>query len=332
MQKAKTIIKSIAAIIGTRVFNPLRHLRYRFTFYLRWTLPPKLAKLRSFILEVLISPAIIGFILLVLSILAITLGHIRQRGSFDVGLLLDEMWANVGAELASIAITVLIIDRIYRIQSERKEKALRESELRTQQQLYEYRLYRAATQAEKQVLLYEMCVRNLLEGINLAQLDLSGIALGRLPAGSSIDPFYPLPRHEEPKTISMRGANLSGCLLNETDFSHIDLRGAGFVRTQMNNTVFNNTDLRGAVFTFATLENVKMRGANIEGVLFYRSHISGLDLTDAKINGVDFDRNFPSDVTLPDGRKLEYWSDFTDYEIKVMTHGSIPEKRPEILG
>ena len=64
----------------------------------------------------------IGITLGSLALLITLLGHIYQSGTFNLSELVIELWANLGTELLSIAITILIIDELYQIRDAQREK------------------------------------------------------------------------------------------------------------------------------------------------------------------------------------------------------------------
>lgn len=55
---------------------------------------------------------LVGIVLCVVGLMIILGGHLYQEGKFIGSLLIKDLWANVGAEILSIALTVLIIDRL----------------------------------------------------------------------------------------------------------------------------------------------------------------------------------------------------------------------------
>lgn len=64
----------------------------------------------------------VGIILASLAIIVIGFGHLFENHGFNIENLINSLWANVGAELASIALTVLVIDALNERRSELREK------------------------------------------------------------------------------------------------------------------------------------------------------------------------------------------------------------------
>ena len=63
-----------------------------------------------------------GITLGTLALIITILGHVFQSDGFFLGKLFEELWANLGTELLSIAITILIIDELYQKRDEQREK------------------------------------------------------------------------------------------------------------------------------------------------------------------------------------------------------------------
>lgn len=80
----------------------------------------------------LLDVRVIGLMLMLVAFGSATYGYIEVHGDFDLLTVLSDFYANISAELGSIAITVLIIDGLSRRRDkrekllERKERLLRE--------------------------------------------------------------------------------------------------------------------------------------------------------------------------------------------------------------
>lgn len=78
------------------------------------------------------------------------------------------------------------------------------------------------------------------------------------------------------------GADFSGCVLHNADFSQCDLSGAHLTGVQTTQLKLVGANLRGADFSQAGLLGADLSGANVTGAKFF-----GADLTGVKWEGVD---------------------------------------------
>lgn len=128
------------------------------------------------------NPRTIGLFLALAAILVVVVGGLTDTTITDAAALLRALWANVGAELASIALTVLIIDDLNERRATRQEKETLIAQLHSRD--------RSVTQNAISVLwlrgwLQDGSVRgaNLkranLENGDLGECDLRGVQLNR---------------------------------------------------------------------------------------------------------------------------------------------------------
>lgn len=88
---------------------------------------------------------------------------------------------------------------------------------------------------------------------------------------------------------SFRGADLTGCVLDEavlrdTDFSDACLVGGSFVRADLRFALLRNSDLRDANFAgarldFASLAGARLTGARFDGASFRKTTLDGVSMS-----------------------------------------------------
>jgi hypothetical protein len=188
----------------------------------------------------------LGILLAFIGIAVMLIGHINQYGTLDVQRLFADMYANVGAELLSIALTVLLIDKLV----ERRDK-----------------------HQQKERLIREMGSRD--SGTALSAVD-ELRARGWLTDGSLIraDLKYANLADANLADAVMPGAYLTFAVLKAADLRNANLRGAILRAADLREALLLNTDLTDTKILDANLQNAKMQGAILAG-----AHIAGSDLT-----------------------------------------------------
>ena len=163
----------------------------------------------------------LGISFLVLSILIMIGGHIFMYNKFSITKFIEDFYANIGSELASIAITIMVVDRIVKRQEKRE----------TEEQL-KYRLLIDLHSPVNEV-------------ANNAVHDLR--ALKKL---SDHDAWT--------VSANLSGkANLSDARLYDANFTGAKLVGAIFRNADLRNVNFNNADLTGAELTGANVSGIQ---------------------------------------------------------------------------
>jgi uncharacterized protein YjbI with pentapeptide repeats len=222
--------------------------------------------------------------------LAVTAGgHLDQYGTVMLRELFRDLYANLGAELLSIALTVLIIDTLY----ERREEA-RRLELQEEKK-------QAKIELEKDRLLRQLASSINTETMRAAE-ELRG--QGWLEDGT------------------LMNARLSGANLEGADLRHADLRVARLFRANLKNAGLYRADLeraqlRAAKLQGARLGSANLRWANLAGANLREAYLSGVMLVGANLLKANLkDARGLSDsrladchclrgATLPDGSKYD---------------------------
>lgn len=231
-----------------------------------------------------------GLTLAILGLVAAVFGHLDQYGMvFNIRQLFLDMYANLGTELFSIAITVLIIDTLH----ERREEQRRQERERGRQE--------AAISLEK-----ERLIRQLGSTVNdqakRAAEELR--AQGWLEDGSLVNARLP-------------GANLQGA-----DLRHADLRGASLFRANLKDAGLFKVNLENAKLRAARIQNARLGSANLrranlggarlDGAYMSGADLAGADLLKAKLEGVRGlsetrlgQAHRLKGATMPDGKRYD---------------------------
>ena len=168
-----------------------------------------------------------GLIFLIIAIVIIVSGHLYQHNTFSLHNFFIDFYANLGSELLSISITIIVVDRIIRAIS--KEES--ETELRNQ----------------------------LLQELHSPVNNVASAAVHRLRAiGKLVG--------KDAWTIgaNLRGkANLRGARLLDANFQGAKLFQADFTESDLRNVNFVGADLTEAIFENAIITNVRFNTSTI---------------------------------------------------------------------
>jgi hypothetical protein len=182
----------------------------------------------------------VGILFLVTAALTLLVGYLNQHGSLWLGSLtgnlLRDYYANVSAELASIAITVLIIDKLYEQRETEQEKRDLILQMGSPDNAF-------AVEAVRR-----LRIRGWLT--DLQEASLSGADLTRANL----------------KRIDLHKANLSGANLEGADLSEANLSEANLIAVNLEGAHITGADLAGANLSGANLYAVDLSDVNLSGV------------------------------------------------------------------
>lgn len=196
-----------------------------------------------------------AFVVFLLGTAISIVGYIDQhQGPFTLERLIEDFYANASTELWSIAITVLIIER------------LEEGRRNRQRQQDEERQQVEETRKRKHDLLI-----SLGSNVNATALDAAWRLhkAGWLSDGTASGQY-------------LQSANLRKAPLEDADLSDSDLRKAEMTRARLARAKFDRSDLRGVMADMVDAMNVNFRGAKMR-----RCHLSGARLLQADFSGAD---------------------------------------------
>jgi hypothetical protein len=203
----------------------------------------------------------VGLVVLLAGLTVIVVGHVHQRGWHWTGLI-DDLYANVGSELAGMAITILLIDRFA---TRRENERLRGQLVRELGSTDPGLTARAVLELEAHHWLFDGTLR-------AAQLSGAKLAGARL------------------ERAVMPGVTLAGADLTRANLSGAALAGANFAEARLEAANLEMADLNGASLLHATLHRadaalVQLRGAILSGADLTEADLSQADLCGARLAG-----------------------------------------------
>ena len=194
-------------------------------------------------------------VLLFIGVFVIIFGFFFIRsGNPSFRQVVEDFYANFGAEFVSIAITVFIIDRLNRRRQAREEKA--QMIQRWREEIEDYRSWKS-DEAKYRI------VGNVKR---LNRENISDICL--------IGAYLP-------------GARLSEADLNGADLYGANLQGAVLQKAILGGTNLNNANLQGAYLQGAYLQQADLNGADLRGSKLQRTGLQGVDLSGALLDEAD---------------------------------------------
>jgi len=189
---------------------------------------------------------------------------------------------NLSAELIGMAITVLVLDRLYAYRDQQREKQRIILQMASPSNDFALQATRIA---EDEKWLFDGSLRGI--NFSLANLKNSLLWGGKF---------------EEAKFVlaNLENANLRECQFQKTRFSkanmrNSDLRDANLIEARLDDTNLSNANLEGA----------NLQGANLKNAIFTKANLKGVNLKNAlldgtKFNGVTIDNTtkFPEGFTI----------------------------------
>jgi len=202
----------------------------------------------------------VGLLLLATAVLVALVGYLNQRGSLYmgewVGAFLQDYYANISTELASIAITVLIVDALYQQRDVEREKRDLILQMGSPDNTF-------AVEAVRRLRAQEWLEYGALRGAFLEKANLTGVHL----------------HDADLEGAHLAYANLSGAILVRANLSRAHLGGANLRGADL-----HRANLRGADLRSINLSEAKLRAANLSGADLQVAHLSAADLSGAKLS------------------------------------------------
>jgi len=205
----------------------------------------------------------VGVALLATGALTIAVGHIHQHGLHWAGLL-DEVYANLGIELAGMAVVILLVDRF----------ASRREDARQRRQLI--RELASADRGLTARAVLELEDQGWLHDGTLAGAQLSGAFL----AGARLERAF-LDRAAL-AGADLAHANLSGARLRQANLTEARAEAVNLEMADLTGAVLLQADLRGADAALGVFEGADLAGANLTN-----ADLTGADLREADLRGTD---------------------------------------------
>lgn len=193
--------------------------------------------------------------------------YVKSDSKIELTQIFLDSYGNIGTGLIDTAITILVIDTLYR---KREDYSQRESF---------FRLLRSADNTTALQALEDLFLKGWLKKNFIKQHTLYGSNLSNAQLLSGLDL----------SNVKMTGSNLTNVNLLNTKFNNAILNETLFIGADLISTQMKGANLIKANFENAVLQSVDLRGAIMSGAIFLN----------AKIDGLIFD----SDTILPDGNK-----------------------------
>lgn len=182
---------------------------------------------------------VVGLVLLLLGLIVIVVGQLSQSETFSLSEAFANLWSNLGTELISVAISVLVIERLLQAHETRQEKA---------------RLIRDLGSKDNGIAL--QAVGELKARRWLQDGSLHGACLSE---------------------ANLQGADLDGADLRHAKLYGANLRNARLVRANLEWAYLRRADLRGANLCEANLERAALSQAQLDGAHFGNNSLHGPD-------------------------------------------------------
>ncbi|MBW4438807.1 MAG: pentapeptide repeat-containing protein [Pleurocapsa minor GSE-CHR-MK-17-07R] len=241
---------------------------------------------------------------LAIGIMLLGYGFVHADEPFDLRAFIEELYANIASELFGIAITILIIDTIYRRYDERAEKRRERQQLRNQ---LGSGINEVAIRAAEELRASGWLTDGTLQGEDLRVANLEKAKLWQ---------------------ADLQGVNFQWAKLQGANLNDAVLAGANFTQANLTATRLRGADMRGALCTGAKmyrahlvaafLQDAKLTNAHLEGAKLTGAHLEGADLTGAHLDAL---------TILPDGTP---WTESTD--LTRFTNSGHPDYfQPEVL-
>jgi hypothetical protein len=169
----------------------------------------------------------------ILAVIVMVKGSLIQHGTLDLRQLVLDLWSNLSVELASIVITVLVIDTLNRrrhIAEEKQDLILQMGSPDNAFALEAVRKLRARGWLQDGSLQRARLERANLQCADLTHANLHGAYLVRADL----------------REATLYEANLSGAILNDADLGSANLTRADLYQVRLTDTLLRGTDLSGA--------------------------------------------------------------------------------------
>jgi uncharacterized protein YjbI with pentapeptide repeats len=229
----------------------------------------------------------VAWMLLALALISGCVGYISQHPSgFDLRVFLGDFYANVSSELASIAITVLIIDGLNRRRDQRAAEITQREQLMRQ---LGSNVNEVARRAAEELRAHGWLTDGTLQASDLRVAHLDEAKLW---------------------DADLQGANLQWAKLKKANLNGAMLVGCNFTQANLQAARMRGADARGANLFEAKLYRVDFHEARLCDANFTGAHLEGARMENADLRAATFDGAILDGLTiLPDGSA---WTPDTD--------------------
>lgn len=203
-------------------------------------------------------------------------GYIIANGNtFDIHALAQDFYANVTAELASISVTILIIDRLNERRQSKEEKQRLIAQMGSPYN-------QVAVEAVRILRTRNWLQSHELEGANLMNADLSGADLtGANLRSAKLDGAKLVGAKVEYANLS--GASLRDADLTEADFSYANLQDANLNLAKLTRSHIDHVNFQNALLYAATLIGANAFASDFTNARFNDSDLTSANFMETKI-------------------------------------------------
>ncbi len=188
----------------------------------------------------------VGIVLVIMSLTIGIFGFTATHDGFDPQEFLREFYANISSELGSVAITVLIIDRLNQRRQKEEEKA------RLIRQMGN-KVNGIALQAVEDLRALNALKDGSLANANLEESNLQGVRLGRVDLRGARMDFS-----------NLSGGHLFFANMERADMSGVNFSGAVLTGANLRFADLVAADLRGTLLSEADLSHAKLDRAQFD--------------------------------------------------------------------
>jgi hypothetical protein len=206
----------------------------------------------------------LGVYLFIFALFLSIAGHFDQYGTFSLKQLFDDYYANLGAELASIALTILLIDRLNEARDEKHEK---ERLIRHMGSHYNM----ISLQAVEELHLLGWLEDGTVKHAYLGEADLHHANMPR----ANLDGAYMV-------RTNLEGARLLESRMQDAEMFQINLRNSNLQRANLRHANLAGAQLQGADLRDANVQDANLAGADLRG-----ANLLGANLTFTKLQNAD---------------------------------------------
>jgi hypothetical protein len=226
------------------------------------------------------STARIGSAILASGLAVIVFGHVHHRGWHWTGLI-DDLYANVGSELAGMAVVILLVDRLA---ARRENDNLRRQLVRELGSTDRGLTARAVLELEVKGWLYD----GTLAGAQLSGAQLGGARLERAAMPAAVFAGADL-THANLSNASVAGANFAEAVLERANLEMADLTRASLIHARLPQAdaalaILTDANLYGADLTDADLTSADLSGADLRAADLTRARLTSSHLTAIRWN------------------------------------------------
>ncbi len=286
------------------------------------------SRIRSFIRllsDRLLTSRVAALILLLLGIVVLVLGFLflysSEARTFEQ--FVSDLYANGGAELLSIAVTVLVIDGLNQRRAAKQEKAALILQMGSPDNAF-------AIEALRQLHARDWVRDGSLKGAHLNLADLHGARMPSIDLQKAnlwkanlegVFLFSAVLEETDLHEANLKGAHMSfvhlqGANLENANLSGAELDHAHLGKANLHGVNLRSADLHKAILFDANLKEAILHGANLQEAALFDTCLESADLGGANMQGANLNQVIlDKNTILPDGTK---WTE--DSDMRKFTH------------